>query len=87
MNERSLREHKEVGERLKSLLNHNGWKELEKYLISLYMEAFEKLKISDNAEARATLILIEKIFNWIGSKIDWGEEAKNRLVKRLNKEV
>ena len=41
MNDNSLKQYRDLGERLKSLLNNTGWKDLEKYL-SLYLRIFVK---------------------------------------------
>ena len=88
MNEKeTLQEKVVVGEALRELQLHQGWKHLAKILSEMYKEAVLTLIDKDSIEARAKIKAIEQITERIELGVSFAKDAAEELKAEKFKEI
>lgn len=76
----------QVGEALRGLKTHQGYKVLiNEIIMPLYNDAFATLEDHDDADARALLKALKYIVSQIDDKINLGEQSRQEYIRELDK--
>lgn len=75
----SLLDQQRVGDALREVQNHQGWREVVNILSTLYQESVVSLIEQESVEVRARLKAIEDLATQIKLKIDFGNVAADEL--------
>lgn len=79
--EEGLKADRSRGDKYLALLNSVGWKQLEEDLKEDWLDALRNLIKEESVMSRVKLQVIQDIFDKVGTNINFGEVAKERLLK------
>ena len=86
----SLDRAKQKSDALKQVINSVGWRQhIQPWLEDKYMESFKEMRdtLGKRDAAAGAMSIVDGLFNEIGTSIDWGERAKEKLRGRISKNV